>query len=538
MFRLLTSAWSWLVDGTTEALDKVLERVRSRSSFRVALDETGAVVTGPDGSRVAHVIAEGDTPRLEPPAAAARLAGASIEIDYPPGWLFRRALDPVAVQGAPFLGAFVRHQIDRLTPWRAEDVHLCVVASPMPGDATRLAVEIGVLPRRLTSAILDALSPCRPARIALVTCSPQDGRRFVMPVDDRSAERLRRLRPTVGLLLVAYLAVWPIAFGWLSWTMAGVADDLAAADRVIDERKAVIAAAARRAQEGTGGGAALTQLRQRRVRAVDVIDALSAALPDSSYATEGSDRRAGGPRLRRLHRSIRAGSGAGRLRPICRRELLRRHDASRRRRPRRSLPHRHAGAAGCGRADPAVTGSIAFSRPLGALIVLLGVAVVGTVALVLTAADLDALTAERDAKSAFVSRSIVAGHKEGAASEPAEQGLAVEAETATAAAARIDSLLRTTIAEAGGIVLSSRAEPKEGEAVGTDQKIAIEAVIQGTTEALQSGVYRLESGHPMFLVDTLDLRPAEEGSGSGVPGSAPMLRATVTLSAYWERPPP
>ena len=189
-----------------------------------------------------------------------------------------------------------------------------------------------------------------------------------------------------------------------------------------------------------------------------------------------------------------------------------------------------------------MTLNIALSRPLGASLLLAGVLLLSGLAVATMLANLGAATDELDAKSTFVTRSLAnrsVGSK--AAGKPAEDAdLAVVAESGTLAAARVDALVRATVVEAGGTVLSSRAEAKQDEAgkAGTAERIEVQAVIQGQIEALQAGLYRLESGTPMILVDNLSVHPVEVSDDPEQRPQAPLLTATLTLSAYWDHPKP
>jgi general secretion pathway protein M len=184
--------------------------------------------------------------------------------------------------------------------------------------------------------------------------------------------------------------------------------------------------------------------------------------------------------------------------------------------------------------------NVALPRPLGASLLLAGVLLLSGLSVATMLAGLGAATDELDAKSAFVTRSLTdrsVGSK--AAAKPTEdRDLAVVAESGTLAAARVDALVRATVVEAGGTVLSSRAEAKQDEAgkPGTAERIEVQAVIQGQIDALQASLYHLESGTPMILVDNLSLRPGSDDSEQRP--QAPLLTATLTLSAYWDHPKP
>ncbi|HEX4767194.1 MAG TPA: PilN domain-containing protein [Lichenihabitans sp.] len=282
-FETFKRGWIWFVDGLAEAWIAVEGRVARRPVTSIDLADGGGRVLGPSGAPLGRLVEEGGTSRLEPAGLARRLSGASIDLRIPEGWLFRRELDPVAAQSAPFLDAFVRHQIDRITPWRVSDVHYHILHAPLPGDAARLSVEIGVVPKRLVGATLALLAPLRPKAMRLVRPGPSG---FILPLGRGEAERRVALRRPIGAAVLTIAAVLALATAWAWWSTGNVQAEIDAQDQVISDRKAVLAAAARRDRAGTEADAALRRLRAAHPRAVDIVEAISAALPDSAYLTD------------------------------------------------------------------------------------------------------------------------------------------------------------------------------------------------------------------------------------------------------------
>ena len=284
---LLTSprrGFDWFVDGLAEALLWVQNRRRGKPVTRVEMADGTTRVVAADGSAIGHIVGAAPA-RFEPPDLARRLAGAVVDIHIPPAWVFRRELEPVAAQSAPYLDAFVRHQIDRITPWRVADVHYKTVLAPIPGDPTRLSVEIGVVPKRLVQSCVDAISAANPSEVRLVAREPS-GSLSSISVSNQSLQGMpglrRRVRISLAALGLGFVAV--IAGAW--WYAGTVRSEIADQDQVIEQRNAVLAASLRRAKASTATEEALRALRDSsRPRAVDVIDALSAALPDSAYLT-------------------------------------------------------------------------------------------------------------------------------------------------------------------------------------------------------------------------------------------------------------
>jgi general secretion pathway protein L len=286
MFGILERGWTWLVEGLADAAVWGLDRLGRREAYRVEVGDGGAAVKSAKGADLGRLIdAEGGS-RFEPPDLARRLAGAAVDVLIPPAWLFRRELDPVAAQSAPYLDAFVRHHIDRITPWRSADVHYRIDHAPLPGDPTRLAVEVGVVPKRFLAGVVAALEALRPGHLRIVARSGSEAKLFAIPLGTGVAHRTARIRRGVAVALWVVILGVPAAIGWIAWQTSAVQAEIEDADRIIEGRKAVLAAAARHDRAGTDAEDALRRLRASRLRAVDLIDALSAALPDDSYLTE------------------------------------------------------------------------------------------------------------------------------------------------------------------------------------------------------------------------------------------------------------
>ncbi len=179
--------------------------------------------------------------------------------------------------------------------------------------------------------------------------------------------------------------------------------------------------------------------------------------------------------------------------------------------------------------------SVELGRPLGATLLLGALLILGGLALAGGWADLSSAEAERDAKADFVSRSVQTVRTDGKAVQVEPSQLHVVADSETLAAAQIDALLRMMVAEAGGSVLSSRAEAKHDEP-GQDGRIEVQAVVEATNDALQLLLFRIENGRPAMMVEDLAIQPAASGGAEAVENASPRLHATVTLSAFWQGP--
>ena len=280
MLNTFRGAWTWFVEGLVEALLRLVDATRRSAPLRIALGDGAGEVTTAGGSRLGRLSGEGSG--FSPPDLARRLSGGSVDLVIPDGWMQRRQLEPVAVASRPFLDAFVRHQIERITPWRVADAHYRILDRPLPDDPARLAVAVAVVPKRLVAEPLAALQPLH-LRAVRLRCAGDVAGAHAIPVGGGRPQFAARLRTGVvwGLAALALAVVGSVAV--CEWQASLVRDDIDAQDAVLAQRKAVIARARRGGDAGSEAAAGLRALRDGRKPAVAVLDALAAALPDSAH---------------------------------------------------------------------------------------------------------------------------------------------------------------------------------------------------------------------------------------------------------------
>lgn len=286
MIGRIKSAWIWFTGGLAEAVAWTLDRLQRRPAFRIDVGGRNAAIREPDGTEIGRLNVDATDERFDPPSVSGRLAGAAIELSIPVAWLFRRKLDPVAVESVPFLDAFVLHQIERITPWRAADVHYAIARSPLEGDPRRVGVEIGVVPRRLLTEWIKAIEPLRPRSVRIAPQGPAAAADLAIVLGQDYALRLERIRRGIVVALLGLGLAYASGVAWVAWQSGQVRDEIEAQDRIMDERKAVLARAQRGAAPGHEMDAKLRDLRKSEARTVDVIEALARALPDSAHLTD------------------------------------------------------------------------------------------------------------------------------------------------------------------------------------------------------------------------------------------------------------
>lgn len=288
MLKAIDGFARWWIDGLAGALAGLGGGASARR-YVIAAEDGGHAIREAGrggGAAVGRLVPTGTDGvlALDPPGIASRLAGATVEIEVPEAWLFRRGLDPVAASSAPYLDAFARHHVERVTPWRVADVHYGVAATPLPEDASRLAVAIGAVPRALVERFVAALARTGPARLAIVAGTGAE--RFAIPVVSGDGGRLARTRRTVGAVLAVLIlgTVGAVVAG--SWAQEIYDGEIAAVDRLIADRKDFLRGAMERTRPRAEPADGLRAQRAATAPAVLLLEHLARALPDQAHLTD------------------------------------------------------------------------------------------------------------------------------------------------------------------------------------------------------------------------------------------------------------
>jgi general secretion pathway protein M len=109
----------------------------------------------------------------------------------------------------------------------------------------------------------------------------------------------------------------------------------------------------------------------------------------------------------------------------------------------------------------------------------------------------------------------------------------LDAPTPGIASAKLQTYLaQLTDLQHAGLVSSGGEAAKRDEAPDT---IRLQATLDMNTKALRAILYQLESGTPYVFVDALTLQPTSTTAGRV---EDPLLRATMSLRAFWRRGSP
>src|SRR5262245_7462115 len=107
----------------------------------------------------------------------------------------------------------------------------------------------------------------------------------------------------------------------------------------------------------------------------------------------------------------------------------------------------------------------------------------------------------------------------------------LDASTQGLAGAQLQAYLTQTAGAQQAAIISSGLEPTKRE--DTPDTIRLQATFEVGLAALQTILYRLESGTPYVFVEALAIQPA--GAAGGRPPEDPLLRATLSVRAFWRK---
>jgi len=289
--QTLTEVFQIWIGAVEVAAASALERLRRPRRVRLIEDDNSRFrietpqPSEPLGPNETLIKIQGGVVDEVHPAAAAILKGSRVELILRSSRFVFRALE-VPERAADFLDGIVRAQIDRLTPWTANQAAfgwISTVAAP-----ERMSLTVCATARATVTPYVNALADFEIESVVVSTFPEGDAAQTapVRVLEDRSKHRLthdRVRRGLTGLLLFAVLA----AAG------AGIANEFIAEG--LDAKKANVVhdisqlrSGLRR--DGSPDVSPAQDLLQQRKRetpsAVIVLEALSRILPDHTYVTE------------------------------------------------------------------------------------------------------------------------------------------------------------------------------------------------------------------------------------------------------------
>lgn len=287
----IAAALSLWIDTVAGVVGARLAHVKPVRRIEVAEDETGvlAMRLAPTGKT-----ADGDlapcrvdvadgviTNELSPQWAAA-VRGGMVELLLQPSRFVLRPIE-LPARAAEFLDGIIRAQIDRITPWSASDA-LFHWTPPHNIGGDRIETTVVTTGRAAAASLAQAFSDLGAAGVEISTVTPDHGR--IVVLDQRGGKQAENRGLRTGLVAAlastGLLAMLSLGFGGF------VADSYDAQQQQIQQRISERRAIMRGNQPGSGGSPLelLIRRKQSTPASVIIIEALSALLPQDTYATE------------------------------------------------------------------------------------------------------------------------------------------------------------------------------------------------------------------------------------------------------------
>ena len=287
----IAAAFSLWIDAITRVVSAPLANVNPVRRIEVVEDEAGLFtmrlapktrIKDGDLSPCRIDMANGVVSNLLSPEWGAAVRGGVVELVLRPSRFVFRPLE-LPNRAAEFLDGIIRAQIDRLTPWNAAEA---VFRWTPPRDVAgeRITLTVVATGRSAATSLAQAFSDLGAAGVEISTTAPEEDRIIVYSQHAGARPGFSRMRLglVAGLATTGLLAILSIGVGGF------IVDSYDAQhqqiQRRIEERRAIM----RGSQTGSGSSPLELLIRRKQTTpsSVLVMEALSALLPEHTYATE------------------------------------------------------------------------------------------------------------------------------------------------------------------------------------------------------------------------------------------------------------
>jgi general secretion pathway protein L len=288
LFSNFRSAINWLVEGLMEAWVTLQEQLSPRQRLLLIRSNDGYALQRPDGQIALERLPLDGPPEELPTEAAALVKDSDVDVMLPAEELLVRTLDPLPAQSKPYLDGIVRHQLERLTPWRVSDVLYSYQATPAGPEDSRLNVTMAATTRSLHRRRLEQLAALQPHSVRLVYCNALEGKDVTIDVTGSAGanQHTQRMRRTLGWSAAGLGGVSLLAIVLLTMAWQDAETTLETTESEIAVLRTKLSSAGPAMSRGDRDVAAAFERRLNTPFAVTALDALSEQLPDDTYLTE------------------------------------------------------------------------------------------------------------------------------------------------------------------------------------------------------------------------------------------------------------
>ena len=284
---MITQLFALWTDGLAAAWIEASDLLRHRRVFQLRAHARPLTLNAVHGSTIEPVVSFADDlgDKL-PRTVLEQTRGGIVEIVVPPAAILQRRLDPLPAESAPYLEQVVAHQVEALFPWRAEQILHSTVIEKRPDGA--LDVTVRATARSAIATELAAAEACGASEIQVVSEGKDVARArtnaIIAAVGSENQQRSMRAQSIARYAVIALLVLAAVVIGWTTFTGLSLSSDVAALDREIVDRRAIINRLADAA--GAGHNSGLEAKKRSAPIAVVVLDELSVLLPGTTYLTD------------------------------------------------------------------------------------------------------------------------------------------------------------------------------------------------------------------------------------------------------------
>jgi general secretion pathway protein L len=290
LLRQIIEAISFWIDSVAATISSIFERTQSHRHVRFMENEhdifTLHLVDGGKNSNLPDQrveIANGALVEPLPPKWLSILRGSRIELVLQSSRFLFRPLE-LPKRAAEYLDGIVRSQIDRLTPWTANEA-VYSWTQPTDGPNDRINLTIAATARSMIAPYLRAVAGLNAASIVVSTAQSDLGSQAapIRLIEQRvgSAVSVRRVR---SILMAIFLLSGLSAAASIGFS-AVASDNLGAEQQELMRKISARKAAMRNLFDGSTLQT-LEKRKQTTPSSVIALEALSKLLPDDTYVTE------------------------------------------------------------------------------------------------------------------------------------------------------------------------------------------------------------------------------------------------------------
>lgn len=219
-------------------------------------------------------------------AAAEAFRGRSVNLVARPDRFLFKPLE-LPSRATEFLGGIVRTQIDRLTPWAANEAAFGFTQPKDAGEG-RIVVTVAATARTMVTPFVRALTQQGVRSLTITTAQPSGTGPGITVVEEKLAGmdvRAVRRAMTALLALTLTAAVGVVAFAvHAAGSLQARQDEVAS--RIARQHSALMAAQNAQSDPLLAAKDALAKRKNQSPAAVIVLEALTRVLPDNTYVTE------------------------------------------------------------------------------------------------------------------------------------------------------------------------------------------------------------------------------------------------------------